>query len=37
MSKNLVDEVNGNLVAVDFRLLEDHPEERDRYMTLVKL
>lgn len=33
----LVKEVNSNPVAVDHRLLEDHPEERDRYNTFIKL
>lgn len=35
--EELVKEVNSNPVAVDHRLLEDHPEERDRYNTFIKL
>jgi len=35
--QELVDEVNSNPVAVDHRLLEDHPEKRAGYMTFIKL
>lgn len=37
LEQGLIDEVKRNPVAVDHRLLKDHPEERDRYKTFIKL